>query len=223
MPIVSADSGQILYNNDFENQLDGWSSNGSCKLSVEKTIVHGGKGACFVTGRSGVADTAQQDVTDLVKFYGQGKYTIVAWVRTSDSFDTASMTIAIQVVSTNKQSTSMQGRSWATAGNVTVNSQTYTKIQATVDLKWVDSLDYAQFYIYSDATQDNSLADFYLDDCSMIKVGAVPFNTPPPKVIPKKPIDIMKIWWEPTLVLIVIASALAFIFPLSRWKKKKDE
>jgi|GEM_PF-5794182 len=219
MPMVKADSPEILYNPGFEEQLTGWAGNGGGKLEPEENQVHDGKYACKITGRSSVSDAPQQDITPFVEFYGQGEYRFTAWVRTTDDFDASLIMGVVQIVSTDKTSTGNDGRAWFSTNFVTINNQDYTEITGVVNLAWAADLEYAQFYLYTNADGPNPLADLMVDDCSIIKLGSVPADDPPEHVVMQTPIDFISIWWIPVLAFVILG-CITGMLPLKRWYKQ---
>ena len=150
---------ELLTNTGFEVNTTGWSANG-CSIQRYTAQFNSGSASCRAYSRNPASDGLLRNITTLLQSNGPGYYTFSAYMRIASG----SATGRIQV-ETNSVWTDITGP---------ITSTGWTKVSASLYLTW-GALSSAMFAINT----TDSLADLYIDDCSLQKTAvATPLMSP---------------------------------------------
>lgn len=163
-------SDELLSNTSFEEDFvlkGGWSNRVSSTVMQSADVVHSGKFSGMVTKRPSGWASIGQDVTQIMKEYGTGKYRIRGFVRTKD--EPCNMTIKIQVQTTDSKKINSEETE---GGVLIVNSDGWTEFDYIADLEWDLSVSLATFYCEATSNTGKTceVQDYYVDDCSLTKL-----------------------------------------------------
>jgi hypothetical protein len=161
--VLAAGPVNLLVNPGFEDDLDGWTRHpeGTSQIVHDTALAHSGKGCGRATNRTQTWHAPRQDVTEVVKANGKGKYFLSSWLRLASGSAQYNETIVMLKYGGQKHWFDMHG-DWKY-----VTSTEWLKVYGTADLQWAGDLEEAVFYTQvSDPT-----VDFYTDDCVLAKGG----------------------------------------------------
>lgn len=178
-------SENLLINGGFEDGITAdWKSYTLDEVLEENDEeVCEGEMSCLVTGRTAPWSSLYQDITEIVKEWGKGEYIISAYVKLvspNEKTVKSSMTVV-----THHQKDGIPGGKWLSTGTKIVNSESFTKIEGTINIDWEES--YASGIIYLQNASGGNNYDYYVDDFSMVKKDGVknPHVEPTPMPIEK--------------------------------------
>lgn len=172
--VASASSkNPLVYNPGFEEGLEPWFSltGDPDVVSVTSAQAHSGKNSCFVTNRKEPWYCVAQDVTDIVKKNGPGKYYATAFIKTKSGFDSANPTLAIE---------SDDGfKAWFSVGLTAIDNSEWYQLSVengqvvalngpdnSGKVYWTGNLTKATLYFGT-----TGKTDFYIDDINFWKDG----------------------------------------------------
>jgi len=170
---VFADSPEVLTNPGFEEDMDGWVHYVKATLEASDAEHQAGDYSCHAADKYSNSDGPRQDITDKISFYGKGQYKISAYMLLDGTVSTATAQIVVQTQSSDKTfgSKDYPGQMWYLTEFATVNDKTWTKIEGTIDLSWAGDLVMSEFYFVVDPADGAGMEPYYIDSCSMVKVG----------------------------------------------------
>lgn len=155
-----------LLNGDFKNGVGAWTGAG-CDLEAVDDPVHSGNGAAYAHNRNNYWEGARQNITDVLKDNGPGRYTIEAWVKLKEGSTKAYL--RFKLVDDN-------GDDYP-GTQKTVNADDWTKVSFIKNITWTGTLREAVFELMTSGGDD--LTPFYIDDCALITPDAPPDSTKP--------------------------------------------
>ncbi|WNR46153.1 carbohydrate binding domain-containing protein [Paenibacillus roseipurpureus] len=127
-------------------------------VSAAANSTHSGNYMLRLTGRAGATDSLQQDVTARLTEFGQGTYTLSAWVRLVSGTDTGKLYVK-----------------WTDSGGTHTStiffgalSTGWTQLSGSPSLTWTGTLSSAKVYLET----TNTNVDFYADDVYLSKSQA---------------------------------------------------
>ena len=151
----------LLVNPGFETgTTDGWSAYGGSKLSIVDSDTNSGGYALRISNRTQSYSSAVQDVTNVLRSYGPGNYSICAHVKHADPVEGGSCTAQFTF---NADGSTPR---YPQTGLTPINADDYTRLEAEVTLSWV-TLNSALLYIN---TGGGCTHDLYVDDFSLVNL-----------------------------------------------------
>jgi regulation of enolase protein 1 (concanavalin A-like superfamily) len=150
---------ELINNTGFEADLSGWTSNGPA-ISRVITQFNSGIASCRSGSRTANWNGPVQTIKTALTNNGPGNYTVSAYMKLATGTDLGRIQIGLTAGGTTTYPT-VTG---------TINSSGWTLVTGTVDLSWSGTLEDAKFYVNT----GSSLAEMYVDDCSLRKGSAVP-------------------------------------------------
>ena len=161
-------SKELLGNPGFEaGTTTGWATQAAGMEITGQENACTGKYALKITNRTADYGTAFQNVANSLKEYGAGKYRISAQVKLTKALENGSVCKPMLVLKYRDGA----GDHYAKTERIEINADTYTKLEAEVDVAWEGSLEYAQLYVQSGNGKE-CLADLYVDDFSLVSLSA---------------------------------------------------
>ncbi len=161
--ILAAEPMNLLTNPTFDSNTNGWTSHpeGTSQIVHDTALAHSGRGCVRAVNRTQTWHAPRQDVTEVIKANGKGKYSVSSWLRLASGSAQYNETIVMLKYGGQKHWFDMHG-DWRY-----VTSTEWLKVYGTADLQWTGELEEAVFY-----TQvSNPTVDFYTDDCVLAKGG----------------------------------------------------
>lgn len=155
-----------LLNGGFENGTGGWSGAGSELLSVSNPV-HSGNLAVLSYDRNHYWEGARQNITEVLKDYGPGEYTLEAWVMLSSG--TTDGYLRFKLVDDDGDHYPGTRKE--------CNSDSWTNLSYSTNISWKGSLREAVFELMT-TDSDNDLNDFYIDDCALLTPVATDTTKP---------------------------------------------
>jgi hypothetical protein len=145
----------IVSNPGFENGLAPWLGN-FATVTLDTEIKHGGAASAKTSDRGYVWSAVCQDIAPMLNERGPGVYDASVWVSLPGASDIADLSIYGYAADGTLV--------YATLGSAEVGDG-FARISGSANVSWEGSLSSMNFYVGT----RNSLADLYLDDCSMVK------------------------------------------------------
>ncbi|MDZ7372263.1 MAG: carbohydrate binding domain-containing protein, partial [candidate division KSB1 bacterium] len=142
-------------NGGFESGTGGWHGAGASIESITDPV-HSGNRACRSYNRHYYWEGVRQDVTEVLKDHGRGNYTIEAWVMPAAGPVDGYLRFFIE----DENGKSYPGTTKRLSPGV------WTKITYKTTLNWKGELKQAVFELMT--SNDTSLPDLYIDDCSLV-------------------------------------------------------
>lgn len=156
-PDTPIENENILFNGDFSNGITSWNGIGA-EIKEESAIVRSSPYAMKAFNRTRTYHGPAQNITAALIENGQGSYNLNGWVKLDTGTD--NIKVNIKVISES-------GTQYFSIGPVNGFDNTdWKEFKGTVNINWLGTLSSAIFYIETTTT----LADLYVDDCSINKV-----------------------------------------------------
>ena len=146
-----------LSNGSFENGLNGWITTPRAAFEVVSSPARRGSSAVRVSAREAYWSGVRQDLTELVKQYGNGTYTMEAWVRTGGGTTTALLRANIDDVQFDQKA------------NAALSSEAWTRVRVPVAITNVAALETVTLELMTNPGAP--LTDLYVDDCRVVVPG----------------------------------------------------
>lgn len=151
----------LVENGDFESgDLTGWSNRGGTTMNIAVTneAAHSGNYGIKVSERTGSYQSAEQNITELLKKYGKGMYDVSAFVKLAEGSDSTYITITIADTAIPNADPHWGAKHIQIRGDNIGND--WTEIKNTVNLSWDGELAGAWITIET----ASSTADLNFDD-----------------------------------------------------------
>ena len=167
---ASAQSSELLSNPGFESGTTGWYGQ-MATISTDTVNVNSGSSSLKISDRSVDYSTAVQDVTSLLRSYGNGNYNISGYAKLAEDVSCSPL-IIIKYNDDN-------GDHYAATDRTAINNTDFTKLEKQVAISWTGTLNYAHMYIQTGlGGNECPTTDLYIDDFSLIN----PDYVAPPQV-----------------------------------------
>ena len=144
-----------LLNGGFESGTAGWTGAGCDLISVEEPV-HSGNFAAYAHNRDRYWEGARQNITEVLKDHGPGRYTLEAWVKLAEG--STSAYLRFKLVDDDGDDYPGTQRK--------CNPDEWTKVTYAGNLNWNGTLREAVFELMT--TGGDDLTPFYIDDCALL-------------------------------------------------------
>jgi|GEM_PF-2405644 len=187
LPVQAADSKEIVINGGFEQGEEGWGvyDMTTALITVDDTIAHSGENSMYVSEKTASHGGVVQEVTEPLKFYGQGKYRVSAWIRSEDDEDAGTCSITFMLKSTDESSTDNKGANWTLSAQTQLKAGEWVHLTGEMELTWADDLAYGEIYFWFPGDADGSLTNYNVDDITMVKMDYTGSDYVPPTPSPE--------------------------------------
>lgn len=163
---------ELLANNNFENGLANWETNGTAKVSVENSKVHQGATSIKVSNQKSATAGIVQDITNVLKKEGPGNYNMSAWImkdyeKGQNKVSKKNDKKKSQKTDLNKAYAEIELKHDGITEYFTIEDTTHNywnRISGNIDINW-DKLESAKIYIINPDLK----TDYYIDEMSLTK------------------------------------------------------
>lgn len=149
----AANAENLLANSGFENTVTGWSSNNST-IGISN-LSNTGKYSLLVTNRETNTAGPGQNITQILKNNGKGKYRLQAYLKLKSGTGSGRISVTIYD-DTGPNYHSISG---------SVNADRFSKINGVVNLNWSGSLYYARLHV---DTGRETTTTMFIDDIELV-------------------------------------------------------